>query len=109
VGYGIVFRGTYHYEDAAAAARAVSAAREELEHEIPEDADLLRLVRDDFDRIVIRSEASIRVEIDEYGPPGLYPIYEMVVETLAESGASGVVTSKMEDEEVDYPAGDREG
>lgn len=79
MGYGIAFHGTYEYEDVDAAERAVSAARENLAFEAGEpDADLAESVRSTFNEMIVINGASIRVQVDEYGPPGLYPIYEMI-------------------------------
>lgn len=109
VGYGIAFHGTYEYEDVDAAQRAVSAARENLAFEAGEpDADLAESVRSTFDEMIVINGASIRVQVDEYGPPGLYPIYEMIIETLAEAATIGLVTSRMEGEEVEYPGGPKD-
>ena len=108
--YGIVFRGTYRYEDGDAAERAVRAAREDVAYDEGEaDADLAAMVRDGFDRIVVRDGASIRIDVDQNGPPGLYPIYETLVETLAGLATSGTVVSRMDGVEDEFPAGSEDG
>jgi hypothetical protein len=106
MGYGMVFRGTYEYASVEAAEHAVTEARANVQFEPGElDADLGEMVNTSFDEIVVRSGASVRVEVDEYGPPGLYPIYETIVETLADAAETGMVVSRMEGEEVEYAAG----
>lgn len=107
--YSIVFRGSYQYTDSDAAMRALAAAREDAVFEEGEpDADLGAIVQQSFDASFARSGASIRVAVAEHGPPGLYPIFETLIETLADTASSGLVTSEMEGVEVEYPAGSDE-
>ncbi len=107
--YTIVFRGTYQYVDSDAAELALSAAREDANCDEGEaDADLAEVVAEGFDASFARRGASIHVTVDVHGPPGLYPIFETMIETLADAAVTGLVTSVMEGEEVEYRGGPRD-